>query len=194
MATLQRSSPSSSKQDAGFRRFQVSLSRQELCYVSKLCLPSWANQPMLPTTLAIVGERCPDLHSLSICHPSNIEEILGIAFEFTFDQHDRFAELHPPLARLDIPIFAYMAELELHELHGDIIRIRAGTVQTLLHSPHLKSLSLSPNADTMFRLQEGGLQQDYFDFLVDLIKEFKEEGGQPLKLRKLVLGFGVLLW
>ncbi|PVH78978.1 hypothetical protein DL98DRAFT_572761 [Cadophora sp. DSE1049] len=160
---------------------------------------SWENQPLFATTVSTLHDECPDIQSLNISHPVDIEKLRGTAFEYEdFDFEDGLFDLRPLFETQDFSPFTNLTELELYEIHGDLNQARSDIVKILLASPDLRSLGLSLNGDTVIRLdqeaQDIGEMGGYLDFLKTLISEYVTAGGQPLHLRKLVLGLSIVLW
>ena len=149
--------------------------------------------------MSALYSNCPDLKALSISHPADIEKLRGTAFEYEdFDFEDGLFDLRPLFEAQNFSPFTNLSELELHEIHGDLSQARTDIVKILLASPELRTLSLSLNGDTIIRLdqeaQDIGDMGGYLDFFKSLINEYEEAGGQPLHLRRLVLGLSVVLW
>ncbi|KAL3419420.1 hypothetical protein PVAG01_09642 [Phlyctema vagabunda] len=145
-------------------------------------------------TVSTLRQQCRNLQCLSIAYPKDIEEILGTAFEYAVERRDGFNELRPLFANQDISSFANLNYLEVHEIHGYVVKMRGGIIRALLQSPNLQTLSLSFNSETLVRLHKDDSATQYLDFLTNFVTEYKNDGGQPLKLSKLVLGLGILLW
>ncbi|KAH7416781.1 hypothetical protein BKA64DRAFT_656098 [Cadophora sp. MPI-SDFR-AT-0126] len=160
---------------------------------------SWDAQPLFATTISALHSECPDLKSLSISHPVDIEKLRSTAFEYEdFDFEDGLFELRPLFETQDFSPFTNLTTLELHEIHGDLDQARRDIVKILLASPDLKTLSLSLNSDTVIRLDQEAQDIEemggYLDFLKTLIGEYVAAEGQTLHLRKLVLGLSIVLW
>ena len=147
--------------------------------------------------MSILCQQCPKIVSLTINHELDIEETLGTAFESDFDFGDGIFELRESFATQDLSPFSNLRELRLGRIHGDLSHIRDDIVKVLLKSPNIRTLSLSLNPRTMFRLhQENTLQAgaSYLDFFPNLIDSYVAGNGKPLQLRTLELGLGVILW
>ncbi|RDL41179.1 uncharacterized protein BP5553_01158 [Venustampulla echinocandica] len=151
---------------------------------------SWEHQPLYATTLSTLYHQCPRLQSLKVHYPYDIEGMLGIAVESSWDHRDGLWELRPLFATQDLSLFTDLIELEIHEIHGDLTDMRRGIVDILLKSPNMGSLSLSLNADTLFRIEQDGTEEqmdEYIRFFNCLTDEYVARGGGQLKLRKLAL-------
>lgn len=155
----------------------------------------WSHQPLYTETLSILHKYCPKLVSLTIELPDQIEEQLGIAIESDWDQGNGLWELRPLFsATQDIPAFSNLQVLKFNNIYGDIVSQRSRLVTILLASPDLVELSLSVNADAMFRLNKTGRYDDYYYFLEDLCSLYAARGGKPLRLRSLFLGLCIYPW
>ncbi|EPE36537.1 hypothetical protein GLAREA_08700 [Glarea lozoyensis ATCC 20868] len=155
----------------------------------------WEYVPLYTTTLATLQQNCPNLRTLVIHHPEDIEEILGISYDFNWD-HD-LKERRPLFAFQDLGVLSGLTTIEVSNIHGDLEITRKGLVQTLLNSPSLKTLALSISGFTVFRLWKVNTRfscQQYQNFLDQLCRDFFDAGGKPLQLQKLVLGLSIIPW
>ena len=72
--------------------------------------------------------------------------------ECDYDWEDGLYELRPLFASQDISIFRNLTDLTVHNIQGDLNSVRSDIVKVLLASPGMKSLSLSINQHTLFRI------------------------------------------
>lgn len=143
--------------------------------------------------MSVLHQFCPNLTSLSIDWPDEIEEQLGIALDSDWDHSDGLWNLrHLFSSAQHLPLFTGLNTLKLRSIHGDIVRQRSAISRILLASPDLVGLNLAINSDTIFRLYHQGHSSDNQNFLENLCIDFATQGGKPLHLRSLCLGLSIL--
>ena len=89
--------------------------------------------------------------------------------------------------------FGSLKELDIQRTYEDLVRVEEVIVNVLLRSPNLQTLSLSTDGSAIFRLHDAKLSSDFMWCLEDIIERYEAADGKPLRLRKLVLGLGVVL-
>ena len=148
---------------------------------------------MYNTTLEILYNQCPRLHSLTIHYDEDMEVIWRMRLNSRF--RDGFHESQPIFSQKDLSSFSNLSTLEVTNLYGDIQALRSNLVQVLIRSPNLRTLGLSLSISTTQRLRGGGSVDDiqqYVGFMNLLCEDFVTSGVEPLKLRKLTLGLSVV--
>ena len=97
--------------------------------------------------------------------------------------------------RADHAAFTNLRSLRILEMEGDIKAWRARLVGVLMSSPELEDLTLSFERNTLDDLYWMDCDNpEYCSFLGDLSTDYANAGGMPLRLRRLELWSGVLLW
>ncbi|EPE36521.1 RNI-like protein [Glarea lozoyensis ATCC 20868] len=149
---------------------------------------------LFSSTLADLQEKCPMIQTLIVHHRDDIEDIIRLTDYHDF--HNGYYEWRDLILTHNFSHFANLTSLQISGLHGDLVRARKDIVQTLLKSPNLHSLGLSINEATVESLSTmlNPRYTDFQYFLISLIKDFVDAGGTPLRLRKLILGFSIMLW
>jgi hypothetical protein len=143
--------------------------------------------------MTTLSRSCPSLHSLTIHHPDEIQNVISEEFDFNDGYHERKGLFN----RHDLSGFSKMIDVEIFNIHSDLMNVKAALVQILLGSPNIRALSLSINSGTMEEHRSENTWDNelgYEGYLEFLCLDYAKAGGKPLQLRKLVLGLGIVLW
>lgn len=104
-----------------------------------------------------------------------------------------FDEVRPGLIPPPIPEFQNLRKLFLYEITGDL-DIWIPKISTMLgKSRFLKELGLSLSVECERQYRLAGKYRKFLNFFVALVERYKDQGDEPLGLRVLRLGYGVLL-
>lgn len=94
---------------------------------------------------------------------------------------------------LPIPEFQNLRKLYLCEITGDLNIWTPKIASMLGKSQHLKELGLSLSAECERQYALAGKSKTFLKFFVALVERYRDQGDEPLRLRVLKLGYGVLL-
>jgi hypothetical protein len=152
-------------------------------------------------TISKLYHECPRLRSLVIHLEFCVEDGLWSDMRILddFDSHKGFDEKRNRYITRDLLPFSNLIHLELHRIYGDLTRERGDIVALLTKSPALESLGLSISYETTERLhsESSALSSEkymnFLNFFGLLCIDYRSSGSKPLKLRKLHLGYGIIL-
>lgn len=147
--------------------------------------------PISNEALKTLGIHCKNLQSLKIIFPPSLEENLGFDPFVDEELDERLTSLRSRFLNLNFASFRGLRELEISEIYGDLNNARNSLVEVLLACPQLESLSLSISQSCCERQCRQGLFENH-KFLSKLCQTYKERNGQPLNLKTLYLGCGII--
>lgn len=136
-------------------------------------------------------ESCPALRDVSIVYP-NLAKFARTE-RFYRNGASTFGKVKPQLILPPSPEFQNLRKLYLYEITGDLdVWIRK--IATMLgKSPFLAELGLSLSAECERQYALENSTRKFLSFFSRLVEKYKDQGDDPLKLRVLKLGYGVLL-
>ncbi|KAG9236287.1 hypothetical protein BJ875DRAFT_494328 [Amylocarpus encephaloides] len=154
---------------------------------------SWKGLPLYLSTLSTLHAKCPDLKSLHVTYPRDMEVILLQAAHtsnYWRWKSDRDLALMGQITYQALPEFSNLTSLDIRNLHLQVNQITKSIAKVLVASPAIKSLSLSLAQASVLKC---ALTRNRIcdEFLPDMIDAYFTEGGQQMRLHRLALGFGV---
>lgn len=151
----------------------------------------WENWPISQTLLQTLEESCPSLRDVSVVYP-NLARFSRTERVYR-NSASLFDEVRPQMIPLPIPEFQNLRKLYLNEITGDLDIWIPKIASILGKSQHLKELGLSLSAECERQYALAGESKKFLNFFVALVERYRDQGDEPLRLRVLKLGYGVLL-
>lgn len=153
----------------------------------------WENWPISQSLLGTLEESCTSLRDVFIVYPN----LARFSKTERFYRHQAYAnafdEVKPKLVPLPAPEFQNLRQLYLYEITGDLDLWTPKIATMLGKSRFLEELGLSLSAECERQYALSGNSQTFLDFFKLLVQRYKDQGDDPLRLRVLKLGYGVLL-
>lgn len=140
--------------------------------------------------MGTLGEKCPSLRDVSIAYP-NLSKFART--ERTYRERGPFNEEKADMIPPPIPRFKNLRKLYLYEITGDLEEWIPQLASILTKSPLLRELGLSLSAECERQYALSEKHRILLDFFKLLVANFHAQGGRPLRLKVLKLGYGVLL-
>lgn len=104
-----------------------------------------------------------------------------------------FDDVKPKMIPLPAPELQHLRKLYLYEITGDL-DVWIPKIATMLRkSRFLEELGLSLSADCERQHALAGKSKAFLNFFPSLVERYQDQGDEPLRLRVLKMGYGVLL-
>lgn len=157
----------------------------------QLTFHRWENWPISQALLETLEESCSDLRDVLIVYP-NLAKFAKTEKSYRH-RTSTFDEVKPKLVLPPAPEFQNLRKLYLYEITGNLdVWIRK--ITTILgKSQFLEELGLSLSAECERQYALEDRTRNFMSFFPRLVERYKDQGDDPLRLRVLKLGFGVLL-
>ncbi|KAG8160086.1 hypothetical protein KVR01_010723 [Diaporthe batatas] len=151
----------------------------------------WENWPISESVLEMLEEQCPSLRDVSIVYP-NLSKFSRTE-RFYRDGRSTFNDEKPKMIPLPKPELQNLRKLYLYDISGDV-NLWIPKIATMLgRSRFLEELGLSLSSECERQHALAGQSRAFLDFFPSLVQRYRDQGDEPLRLRVLKLGYGVLL-
>jgi hypothetical protein len=151
----------------------------------------WDTWPISQDLLEVLEEQCPSLRDVSIVYP-NLARFSRTERFYRNGKTD-FEELKPKVIPLPVPELQNLRKLYLYEITGDL-DVWIPKIATMLgKSRFLEELGLSLSAECERQHALAGKSKKFLNFFPSLAERYRDQGDEPLRLRVLKMGYGVLL-
>ncbi|KAK2598708.1 hypothetical protein N8I77_012099 [Diaporthe amygdali] len=151
----------------------------------------WENWPISQSLLEVLEENCPSLRDVSILYP-NVARFSRTERFYRNGKSD-FDEAKPKMIPLPAPELQNLRKLYLYEITGDL-DVWIPKIATMLgKSRFLEELGLSMSAECERQHALAGKSKAFLNFFPSLVERYHDQGDEPLRLRILKMGYGVLL-
>lgn len=141
--------------------------------------------------LEVLEEQCPSLRDISIVYPNLAK--LSLTERFYRNPKSDFGNEKPKMIPLPVPELQNLRKLYLYEINGDL-DVWIPKITTMLgKSRFLEELGLSLSADCERQHALSGKSKAFLNFFPNLVERYRDQGDEPLRLRVLKMGYGVLL-
>lgn len=139
----------------------------------------------------MLEERCPSLRDVSIVYPNLAK--FSRTERFYRNGKSAFDDEKPKMMPLPIPEMQNLRKLYLYEITGDL-DVWIPKIATMLgKSRFLEELGLSLSAECERQHALAGKSREFLNFFPSLVERYRDQGDDPLRLRVLKMGYGVLL-
>lgn len=153
----------------------------------------WENWPISESVLEVLEEQCPSLRDVSIIYPNLAKLSRTERFYRNGRTRNSFDDEKPKMIPLPIPELQNLRKLYLYEITGDLDVLIPKIATMLGKSRFLEELGLSLSADCERQHALARKSKAFLNFFPSLVERYRDQGDEPLRLRVLKMGYGVLL-